>query len=233
MKEALDAYQMGLAGYGRKRSFREIADEFGVKKSTLERRFNGKGCSTQKFHTDQQKLTAAEENVLANFVSESAGVGFPLSHREIIRYADAVLQSRLGASESLGKQWIFRFLDRHHEKLQTHWSRPLDMQRANALNPQAVKSWFEILDKFVVQLGIRPEDMYGMDESGFPPANQGRCRVVGGRGTKTQHKQGGGDRENVTAIVTICADGTTIPPMIIYKGKHFMQKWNDGNTCNA
>ncbi|PBK60338.1 hypothetical protein ARMSODRAFT_898132 [Armillaria solidipes] len=72
-----------------------------------------------------------------------------------------------------------------------------------------------------------------MDESGFPPANQGRTRVVGGRGTKTQHKQEGADRENVTAVVTVCADGTTVKPMIIYKRKNFMQKWNNNNVAEA
>jgi len=57
--------------------------------------------------------------------------------------------------------------------------------------------------------------------------------VVGARGTKTQHKKGGADRENVTAIITICADGTTIKPLIIYKGKNMMQKWNNNNVCDA
>ncbi|KAH6907752.1 hypothetical protein BKA70DRAFT_1034704, partial [Coprinopsis sp. MPI-PUGE-AT-0042] len=53
-------------------------------------------------------------------------------------------------------------------------------------------------------------NLFGMDESGFPPSHQGKERVVGSRGTKTQHKQGGANRENVTALVTICADGTAL-----------------------
>ncbi|KAJ7439297.1 hypothetical protein FB451DRAFT_985330, partial [Mycena latifolia] len=59
---------------------------------------------------------------------------------------------------------------------------------------------------------IKPENIYGMDESGFPPSNQGRQRVVGRRGTKTQHKAGSANHENVTVLVTICADGTTLKP---------------------
>jgi len=50
---------------------------------------------------------------------------------------------------------------------------------------------------------------------------------------KTQHKQGGADRENVTAIVTICADGTTLRPTIIFKGQNFMTKWAENNVANA
>ncbi|KAF9524941.1 hypothetical protein CPB83DRAFT_725609, partial [Crepidotus variabilis] len=59
---------------------------------------------------------------------------------------------------------------------------------------------------------IKPGNIYGMDESGFPPSHQGVERVVGRRGTKTQHKTGSANRENVTVLVTICADGTALDP---------------------
>ncbi|KAJ6563093.1 hypothetical protein DFH09DRAFT_920423 [Mycena vulgaris] len=71
--------------------------------------------------------------------------------------------------------------------------------------------------------------IYGMDESGFPPSDQGRQRVVGRRGTKTQHKSGSANRENVTVLVTICADETTLKPTIIFKGHIFLQKWGQDN----
>ncbi|KAJ2921055.1 hypothetical protein H1R20_g16039, partial [Candolleomyces eurysporus] len=72
-----------------------------------------------------------------------------------------------------------------------------------------------------------------MDKSGFPMAYTGKERVVGARGTKTQHKQGGADRENVTAVVTICTDGGTVPPLLIFKGKNVQETWVQGNTINA
>lgn len=101
------------------------------------------------------------------------------------------------------------------------------------MNPAAVESWFNIVEEFVVKLGIRKEDIYGMDESGFPMAYMGKERVVGGRGTKTQHKQGGANWENVTAVVTICADGTMVRPLIIFKGKKIRASWGERNTSNS
>jgi hypothetical protein len=47
------------------------------------------------------------------------------------------------------------------------------------MNPEAKKSWFELVKKYVVELGIRPEDLYAMDETGCPPSDQGMRRVVG------------------------------------------------------
>ncbi|KAJ7258843.1 hypothetical protein C8J57DRAFT_997470, partial [Mycena rebaudengoi] len=61
------------------------------------------------------------------------------------------------------------------------------------------------------------------DESGFAFGDQGCQGVIGHRGTKVQHKQGGGDKENITVIVTICADGTYLKPTIIMKGQHLQK----------
>ena len=101
------------------------------------------------------------------------------------------------------------------------------------MNLEAKKQWFLLVEEFVVKLSIRPEDLYAMDETGCPPSDQGTQRVVGSRGVKTQHKQGGADKENVTALVTICADGTALHPTIIFKAKRFNAKWATNNVSKA
>jgi hypothetical protein len=106
-----------------------------------------------------------------------------------------------------------------------HWSKPFDSQRGQCLNPTAVEEWFKLAKELLPDQDIQKENIYGMDESGFPPSDQGKQRVIGHRGAKIQHKQGGADRENVTAIITICADGTKLTLTIIYKGKNFLQKY--------
>jgi len=67
---------------------------------------------------------------------------------------------------------------------QTHWSKPLDTQRARAVNLDNVTHWFDLVKEYVVDLNIQPEDIYGMDESGFPPSDQGTTRVISRRGTR-------------------------------------------------
>jgi hypothetical protein len=152
-----------------------------------------KGGRTQREASEEkQKLTPAEEATLVDFVFESADQGFPQTLRNISTYANLIRKGRLGDScEPVGESWIGRFLDRNRETLQTHWSKPLDTQRARAMNPEAKKRWFQLLEEFVVKASVLPENLYAMDESGCPPSDQGTERVVGGRGVKTQHKQGG------------------------------------------
>jgi len=87
--------------------------------------------------------------------------------------------------------------------------------RAHPLNKDAVKHWYELIKENVIDKGIKEHNIYSMDESRFPPTNQGVQCVVDHRGTKVQHKAGSANQENVTVLVTICVDGTALQPTII------------------
>ena len=187
-------------------------------------RYN-EGRSTAVMHEDQQKLKPSKEQTLVNFLIESAECGFFQTLHQIKNFVNLIWQSRLGLEcEKVRENWVGRFLDQHCEIIQTHWSKPLDTQCARAMNPQAKKQWFKLVKKYVVDVGILPENLYGMDETGCPPLDQGTQKVVGGRGVKTMHKTGGADWENVTALVMICADGTALHSNIIFKAKRFNGK---------
>jgi len=235
MRTAIDEYrQQELKPNAADRlSYRAVADKYNVSKSTLQRLVNG-GISMSAFNASKQRLTPAEERIVVDFCLESADRGFPLTIANIYKSADNILTARLGDDHlPLGHNWVNNFLARHRDELQSHWSKPLDTQRGQALNPTNVKLWFDMVKEHIVDAAVRPENIYGMDESGFPPSDQGTQRVIGRRGTKTQHAQGSGERENVTAIITICADGTVLKPSIIFKGQNVMKKWGNNNVSEA
>jgi len=76
------------------------------------------------------------------------------------------------------------------------------------------------------QYDFEPQDIYGFDESGFPFGGDGqRLRVVTHPNTSIQHIQRGGNRENVTVMITVCGDGSTLVPTILFKGKRMMKDW--------
>jgi Tc5 transposase DNA-binding domain len=216
MCRAIDEYkEQELQPKNLRLSYQTVADTHNVSKSTLQRLVTG-GVSMSTFNAGKQRLTPAEERVVADFCVESADRGFPLTHDNVYKSADNILSARLGSEhDSLGLNWVDTFLIRHHEELQTHWSKPLDTQRGQALNPTNVRLWFDLVKENIVDKNIHPENVCGMDGSGFPPSDQGTQRVIWLRGTKTQHKQGSAEQENVTAIVTICADRTVLQPTIM------------------
>ncbi|KIJ96205.1 hypothetical protein K443DRAFT_67055, partial [Laccaria amethystina LaAM-08-1] len=77
---------------------------------------------------------------------------------------------------------------------------------------------------------IKEENIYASDEVGIQAQGGGEREYVFGPRTKAvPYQQRSGTRENITTIVTICADGTSTPPAVIFKGNAYQQKgWTDG-----
>lgn len=80
---------------------------------------------------------------------------------------------------------------------------------------------------------IAAECIYGADETGIQNGIGTVEQVVGPAGESIQHQQRSGDRENITVLVTICADGTSIAPAVIFKGETFQSSWKQDNPLNA
>jgi hypothetical protein len=206
--------------------------------STLHRRIHG-GRSTREAHEEQRWLNDAEERVVLDMVIDLANRGFPLSHRRLKEHVDEIARARSGdkfPEDGVGHQWTRRFVSDHTE-LKTYWSAPLDKSRARAVNPMTKEHYFDLLEKVIEGDGgdnrIPPELIYGADESGFQKGLGQKERVIGGKGKKRQHQQRSGDRENITVLVWICGDGTTGPPLVIYKGEAFQASWKQNNPLNT
>lgn len=203
---------------------------------TLSRLASG-GQSMADFNfTTKAWLTREEEEVVVQHVLELAERGFPVTHRRLKEHVDELLRARLGSKfpmGGVGVNWTGRFVQRHSGRLGTYWSRGLDNARGRAVNETTHKAWFELLGDTLKKYNIEEDCIYGADESGFAPGCGTKKFVIGGKGQKVQYQQRDGNRENITVMVTICADGTSQPPAVIYKGKAFLAKWNQENPLNA
>jgi len=41
------------------------------------------------------------------------------------------------------------------------------------------------------------------------------------------------ESSDITVVVVICADGTSLPPAVIFKGECFQTSWKQDNPLNA
>ena len=115
-----------------------------------------------------------------------------------------------------------------------YWSSGLRSQRGYALNPTNVREYFEVLSEIDRVRHIKPENKYAMDESPFLIGMESTARVIGPAGQRLQHRLHDGNRESVSLVVTICANGTVpFPPTIILAGHNFLKRWASHNTLNA
>lgn len=220
--------------------FAETTKSIKLSKSTVFERSMGRE-SIGEFNANTKRwLTPAEEEAVVAFTIDTAQRGFPLSHKRLKEHVDSICRAKKGESfpaTGVGKEWTSRFVERHSDRLHPYWSRPLDNLRARAVNPTTTAAYFDLLEEVLKgsdgEDPISPDCIYGMDETGLQQGVGASERVIGASGQKRQYQQRGGDRENITVLVTICADGTSIPPAVIYKGQAFHSSWVQDNPVKA
>lgn len=125
----------------------------------------------------------------------------------------------------VGKNWAENFVRRQPE-LQTQKTRSYDNQRALCEDPEIIGNWFRLVANFTAKFGIRVEDIYNFDETGFLMGIIGTTTVVtsSDRTTKPKLVQPG-NREWVTVIQSINSSGWAVPPFLVFKGKWHLASW--------
>ena len=113
------------------------------------------------------------------------------------------------------------------------WSTQLEDKRGCAVNPNTKAAWDKLLGSTVEKHGITAPLMYAVDETGVTGQMGQKERVMGARKKGLHYQQVGGSHENMTVLVTICADGSSLPPAVIFKGKAYQTDWNDNNPVKA
>jgi hypothetical protein len=203
--------------------------------TTLARHGKGGVTLTQ---SNQKKswLTVGEDETIVKFAIEMAQHGFPLSPRRLKEHAEAILRHRMGQDfpeTGLGRDWANHFITKHNARLGMFWSTPLDGSCGHAANPITKEEYFRVLKEVRETNNIPDELVYGADETGIQSGIGITERVIGPAGGNIQHQQQSGNQENITVLPTICADGTTLAPIVIYKGEAFQTKWLQENPLDA
>lgn len=253
MARAVAIYQAELAKEptedkkGRRTVCREVEKEYLVETgrviklndSTLANLAKG-GRRLSDFNAEKGWLTPEETERVIEYSVETARRGFPLSHKRLKEHVNEILHTRLGdkfPETGVGKNWTDRFIEKHSNRLGTYYARGLDSARGRAVNPATKNAYFSLLHD-TLSTGdngkpIEPHCIWAFDESGFQGADEGKERVIGASGVHTVYEQQSGSKELTTVIVSICADGETAPPCVIFKGKGYRTNWCQENPANA
>jgi hypothetical protein len=240
---AVSRYRQELEKKDGKRGARKICEEVEIEyknetgksislnHATIIRHANG-GKPMAEFNAEKCLLSKEEEKTILGFMEETANRGFPLSHRRLREHAAAIIGARQGPSfQGVGENWTDRFIFYHSERIKTIWSSSLEGARAQAANPTNNAEWFNLLGEHLSD--VDPDCIWGVDETGIQTGMAVKERVIGPKNKSIQHQIRQGNRENITVIVSICADGSTIAPAVIYKGEGFLPSWHQDNPLGA
>ena len=226
MNNAIKEYGAQKLLYG-KASYQKIAGKFGVNCVTLASLEQGKHHLMSMFNASKQKLTPAEEDILMEAIVLASHQGIPYTHDHIWEEANAILRSC--QSVKVGKHWVNGFLRHHNDQLHTYWFAPLPSIQAKARNQENISGYFSLIKERIVDPKVPPEWMWSMDKTQVNPDGAPTRRVVGESSFHHQHQQGLSNKQTITVLVTIGADGTSISPTTVFKVKKIVASWKQNN----
>ena len=155
---ALQAYQADP-----KLSLRRAAKIYEVNFSTLYRRNSGMQARSD-WVPKSRKLSDLEEQIIVQYILDLDLRGFPSRHRDVEEMANRLLADR--NASPVGKRWAINFIKRQPE-LKTCFQRRYNYQRAKCEDPIAIRNWFRLVQNTIAKYGIRSDDIWNFDETGF------------------------------------------------------------------
>ncbi|EGU85277.1 hypothetical protein FOXB_04208 [Fusarium oxysporum f. sp. conglutinans Fo5176] len=195
--------------------------------STLRDRKNGRQ-SQRDYAPQSRKLSDLEEQILLRFILEQISRGFLPQIRIIEEMANRLLADR--DASPVGKRWAINFIKRQPE-LKSCYNRRYDYQRAQCEDPTIIRNWFRLVENTIAKYGIRSDDIWNFDETGFMMGMISTGKVVTSAERRGRPKSvQPGSREWVTVVEAIGAEGQSIPPFIIVTGKHHLRNWYEGSS---
>ncbi|KAK6215419.1 putative transposase [Colletotrichum tabaci] len=203
-------------------SVRKAARTFEVPRTTLQDRRAGRVARPER-RPNSMKMTITEEEVILERVIDLIDRGFPPRQEDVREMADQLLNARDGTRT--GPRWAENFVRRVPE-LKMRFRRRIDYQRALAEDPTIIQGWFALVRNTIAKYGILDHDIYNFDETGFLMGMLSHAKVVttSDRKGRPRTKQPG-NREWVSVIQGVCADGWAMPPYVIVKGKYHLLSW--------
>lgn len=160
-------------------------------------------------------LTSAQEQSLGDFIRFLISCGHQATPDSVVVGANTVLLLS-HSTRLVDRQWGTRWLKRNPFK--TLRAKTLAQERKLSHSRKDLEAHFDGFRKACEQYGVCEKDIYNMDETGFRVGCISGKVVITSLNTKAVYLADPDNRESLTAVETICADGSTIAPMIILKG---------------
>jgi hypothetical protein len=200
----------------------KVARIHNVPRTTLRDRYHGKP-SRHETHPNSRKLTNLEESVIVRHILDLDSRSFPPRISCVEDMANRILADRKAGR--VGKNWTSNFV-RRQPQLSTRFNRSIDYQRVLSEDPDAYNAWFRLVRNIIDKYGIQEDDIYNFDETGFLMGQISSEMVVTSSDRRNRPRTTQqGNREWVTVIQGVGANGFAVPPYIIVAGKNHLSSW--------
>jgi hypothetical protein len=112
----MDQVQAAIEAYksqelGEQLSVQEVADNYGVWRSTMQRRMDGQLVPRAEHTTNTQKLSPQQEDKLVLYIESLTARRLPPTRAVVQNFASEIARKRVS------ERWVSRFLIRHNDSL--------------------------------------------------------------------------------------------------------------------
>jgi hypothetical protein len=210
MMDAFNAVKGGMSVY-------HAVKRFKVPRSTL------RDCLKNRVSLDAKPgrkpmLTEVKEKKLIDYASNRAQLGIGFGKHSFLKYAASLAAKyRKPFKKHVPSNKWWRLLQRRHsKKISLRQPEGTASIRHQCMETEMVANYLDNLKK-VLNTVSGPSQAWNMDETGLQLDVKPR-KVVAAKGTKYLHSRTSGNRETLTVIACMNADGAAIPPHVIVKG---------------
>ncbi|KAA0196656.1 hypothetical protein HAZT_HAZT011387 [Hyalella azteca] len=206
-------------------SLTKAASQYGIGKGALFNRVHGKTVLSP---GRQTILSPVEEALIVKRTLQCSDYGFPLQPMDLRIIVKSYLDSEgrtvpMFSMNLPGPDWALSFIKRHNEIRQRVSN---DIKRSRAFVGEA-----ELRDyhqRLTIELqGIPPSHIFNYDETNLAD-NTSASKFLYRRGVKYPDRVINLSKSCVTMMMCGSADGTLLPPFIIYKSDNLYTSWIQG-----
>lgn len=124
------------------------------------------------------------------------------------------------ARRDVSEAWVTRFINRNKDTVIPKWASAVDAARHQADSYSKYRMYFDLIHESIARYNIQACNSYNRDEKGFILGILGRSkRIFDKRMWEKKEVTAAlqdGEREWVSCLATICADGSALPPGLIF-----------------
>lgn len=205
---------------------RAAADCNHVPYSRLQKRVSGRASKMERA-APNRRLNQQQEATLKAYITRCDALYMPPLMLQLISAAQRILDLEHpdGKAPPIGKNWISRWLARNPD-CRRKKQKKQEIKRPAANTVEVYERHFGAPKRAIDEYAIQPGDLYNIDETGIHIGVGGQRYIIT-MASDDDDIQSPSDknRESVTVVETVAADGSVLALFIILKDKVHLSKW--------
>ena len=213
-------------------TYRRIVELTKVPRSTINRWRGDPAMVLGSGKSSRRGLTNEEELLIVIALQYLANCGTPIGRQEVATIVEGYVTQLDRPSPFIngrpGRKFLTGFERRHNtDQIRLRTPEHLAMNRAQALSTDNVQQWFDLLEYYLTEFGLKahPEFCFNLDETALT-GQPSKGKVYVNASNKNAYVIIP-DTTKLSFTVMFCgnAAGIYLPPFVIYKAKNLYGNW--------